>query len=203
MMRAPGWCLAVSLAAVVAPACDGDPFERMIDQARLDTWEPSVHFEDGIGTRPPPDGTVPRDQEILTGAVEQGLSPGGLPVSSVPISIDVDDLAFGLERYHVLCSPCHGIAGDSNTAVARDMVLRRPPSLVDEPVRSHPPGRIYRAMVDGYGLMPSYASRLPIRDRWRVVAFVEALQLSQRAQLEQLPPEMRRKFRDATEGHRR
>ena len=196
MTRRPDMVLAVWIAAFQISGCD-DPFERMIEQPRLDVWEPSGFLPGGIGTQPPPPGTVPRHVDILPRSVEQGLAGDGQPVSTIPIAIDADDLVSGYRRYRVLCAPCHGPGGHADTPIARDMSLRRPPSLVDDPVRSFPPGRVYRAIIDGYGLMPSYGARLGTRERWQVVAFVQALQLSQRVRLDELPPNVQRKFRDA------
>jgi mono/diheme cytochrome c family protein len=82
----------------------------------------------------------------------------------------------GRDRFARLCAPCHGIAGDGDSDVARAMTLRKPPSLVDEKVRGFPDDRLYAAIARGYGLMPSYAGALGDVDRWAVIEFVRALE---------------------------
>ena len=93
---------------------------------------------------------------------------------------------------------CHGIDGQAGTPVAGNMALRPPPSLLHEHLRQAPAGRIFAAITEGYGFMPSYAAELPVRDRWAVVGYVRALQLAQRAELDALPDSIRRAFQAAT-----
>ena len=76
------------------------------------------------------------------------------------------------------------------------MELRKPPSLLEEPVTAFPPGRIFQVISLGYGLMPSYAAELPVDDRWAMVAYLRALQLSQAAELAALPGDVRRGRRE-------
>jgi mono/diheme cytochrome c family protein len=82
----------------------------------------------------------------------------------------------GRDRFDRFCAPCHGIAGDSDSDVARAMTLRRPPPLVDDVARRFPDDRIYFVIEHGYGMMPSYAVALAPADRWAVIAYVHALQ---------------------------
>jgi mono/diheme cytochrome c family protein len=82
----------------------------------------------------------------------------------------------GRNRYTTFCAPCHGIAGDADSDVARAMTLRRPPPLVDATVRAMPDDRIAFVIARGYGVMPGYASALASTDGWAVVAYVRALQ---------------------------
>ena len=77
------------------------------------------------------------------------------------------------------------------------MSLRKPPSLVDDPVRSFPPGRVFQVITDGYGLMPSYASALAVDERWAVVAYLRALTLSAHVTLDALPAAERRRAEEA------
>jgi hypothetical protein len=82
---------------------------------------------------------------------------------------------------------CHGLTGDGASAVATNMVLRRPPSLIAAPVTEFPPGRVFQVMSVGYALMPAYASELPVPDRWAVVAYLQALQRAAGTRLAELP----------------
>lgn len=82
----------------------------------------------------------------------------------------------GRDRFDKFCAPCHGIAGDSDSDVARAMTLRHPPPLVDAAARSLPDDRIYFVIDHGYGMMPSYGVALAPPDRWAVLTYVRVLQ---------------------------
>lgn len=182
--RALAGALTWALAWAVA-GCDVD-FNRMYEQPRYDEYEPSAYFANGTIMRHPPAGTVPRSRPLVSPEVSAGVRQG-VPVERVPIEVTGELLARGRNRYDVFCAPCHGVTGTSQTQVAENMRLRPPPALVLPPVRDYPAGRIYRAVADGYGLMRSYAAELPLRDRWAVVAYVQALQLGQQVALDALP----------------
>jgi mono/diheme cytochrome c family protein len=185
--------IAMSLFALLTvlslPGCDWE-LQRMIDQKRYDPYDPSEHFDDGMAMRSPPVGTVPRSRVIAPPSLTRGMQDGEL-VEQIPMDLTPALIERGRNRYQIFCSPCHGMLGNSNTRVAADMTLRPPPSLQEARIRDYPPGRIFRVISDGYGLMRSYAAELPIDDRWAVVAYVQALQLSQYAQLDQLPADLR------------
>nr|HEX4316792.1 cytochrome c [Kofleriaceae bacterium] len=107
------------------------------------------------------------------GAVELGdvsLAPPPRPATTRA------ELMRGEDRFERFCAPCHGLAGDGDSAVARAMARRKPPSLVDATVRAFPDTRIETAISHGYGLMPAYAGELVPRDRWAIVDYVRALQ---------------------------
>ena len=91
----------------------------------------------------------------------------------VPIPVDRLLLEHGRERFEILCAACHGITGDSESVVAGNMDLRKPPSLHEDRIRAFPAGRLYRVIRVGYGLMPSYAAQLSVDERWGVVAYVQ------------------------------
>ena len=81
-----------------------------------------------------------------------------------------------------------------SSSVAGKMALRRPPSLIDADVSGYPPGRVFRTVREGYGLMPSYAVQLSVRETWGVVAYMRALQTARGARLADLPVAMRERF---------
>jgi hypothetical protein len=164
-------------------------FERMIEQDKLLPYETTHFFPDGRTMQLPPEGTVPRDRIVGQPALTRGVVDGHV-VELFPVEVDADLLQRGRDRYDVYCAPCHGILGDGSTSVAENMRLRKPPSLHDPQVRGAPPGEVFQVITHGYGLMPSYASELPVRDRWAVIAYVEALQYSQNARLQDLPVEL-------------
>jgi len=175
------------------PACDGMPspnLERMIRQHKAMPYEPNDLFADGRAMRAPPVGTAPRDRLLGQPLYTHG-SDAGRYATQIHLSIDRSRLQEGRERYDVFCAPCHGLMGDGDAELARRMPLRRPPSLVDAAASAFPPGRLFEAISEGYGLMPSYREALALEERWEVVAYLRALARSQRALLADLPASMR------------
>jgi mono/diheme cytochrome c family protein len=154
-------------------------------------YQPSEQFADGLAMRHPPAGTVPY-RSALDPVVATGLAADGRPVPEAPVQITAATLARGRAKFDVLCAVCHGVLGDGESQVALNMSLRKPPSL--HAYRDVADGYIFRVVSHGFGLMPSYANELTVEDRWAVVAYVRALQLSQHATLDQLPPEARQRL---------
>jgi mono/diheme cytochrome c family protein len=181
-----------------ALACLGGCRTEMYDQPRYDTFEPSRFFEDGISARPLVAGTVPlgwarQDEHLYYGRVD------GLLVDSFPFEADEEVLSRGRVQYQAFCSPCHGGVGDGKgMIVQRGMPM--PPSFHEQRLRDVPVGHIYDVITRGYGAMYSYAHRIKPRDRWAVVAYVKALQLSQNAQVDQLPVEDRQRLEQPQEA---
>jgi mono/diheme cytochrome c family protein len=182
-------CLSLAAASCegVLPAPD---LERMIDQRNVRPYESSTRFADGRAMRPPPAGTISRDRVIGQPELTEGMVEGRY-VDRIPVTVDRDLLARGHNRFDVYCAACHGLRGDGRSPVARNMDLRKPPSLLEPPVTTFVPGRLFQVVSLGYGLMPSYASQLPASDRWAAVAYLTALQLSQGVPLDALPRDLR------------
>jgi mono/diheme cytochrome c family protein len=177
------WPLAAALALTACPRLD--PMQR---QAKYKAYQPSAFFPDGLAMRDPPQGTVPYHR-LLDPAVETGLGADGKPLAESPVPFDEALLARGKSRFEVYCAACHGVLGDGQSQVAINMSLRSPPSL--HLYRDRPDGFFYQVITNGFGLMPSYAHSLSVHDRWAVVGYVRALQLSQHAPVDQLPPALR------------
>lgn len=177
-------------------AGEHDPLdlERMKRQERADIYEPSTIFEDGLVMRHPPEGAVASDSIAGNPGLTSGLV-GGAYVERFPVPVTLDLLRAGRDRFDIFCSPCHGVAGDGESHVARVMTLRRPPSLVDPRVQAFPPGRVYQVIVEGYGLMRSYEAYIPLTDRWAIVAYVQALGKRRGVPLDALPPPLRDRAR--------
>src|SRR4029079_9617096 len=120
--------------------------------------------------------------------VYTGLARDGKPVADFPLPVTREVLLRGEQRYDIFCSPCHDRAG-----TGRGMVVRRgykqPPSYHIDRLRTAPVGYLYNVITEGCGVSPSYASQIPPEDRWAIVAYVRALQLSQNARLADLTPE--------------
>ncbi len=213
--------MAIVLIALMLTACSREgesvawSFERMIDQPSLRAYEPSDFFADSMGMRTPPPGTVPRGELLgprvlvtgrtrpdtaitldipAAGLAEPEIRPG--PASTrIPIPLTITDVRRGQDRFDIFCAACHGVDGRARTPVADNMTLRRPADLTSERIRGLADGQIYAVVNEGYGFMPSYAAELSVHDRWAVVAYVRALQLSQAARLSELPAPVQREFR--------
>lgn len=188
MSRAFAVTIAALLGAAFSSGCDLD-LKRMIEQRKAKPFAASPVFADGMVMRAPPLGTVPRSAplgppELLLG-VEAG--PSGAWVTSFPLPVTDALLDRGANRFQVFCQPCHGALGDGQTRVASAMQLRRPQSLQAARIKALPVGAVYGVILDGYGLMPSYAAQLDVTERWAVVAYVKALELSQEVALTELP----------------
>lgn len=170
--------------------------ERMLDQAKVDPYERSDLFSDGLAMRVPPAGAVAHREDAERPEVRSGRS-GDAYVTRVPIELTRPDLERGGERFGIYCAVCHGHEGDGVSEVAQRMLLRPPPSLLTDRVRSLSAGRVFETISHGYGLMPEYRDALSVRDRWRVVAWVEVLQLRAGVRIEELPAATARRVREA------
>lgn len=172
-------------------------WERMIDQERGKPYEASSYFEDGRLMQTPPPGTVATDAPRGDSERTYGRTAGreGDYVADVPIAVDRSLLTLGRRRFDTTCAACHGLTGDGDSIVARNMLLRAPPSLVRGAAAQLSAGRIFEVIGTGYGLMPSYAYELSIEERWAVVAYLRVLERSQAVALTALPPDVQRTAR--------
>ena len=160
--------------------------QDMHDQPRFKPLAKSDFFADLRSARPPVEGTVARgqlheDTYFYTGKI--GNSPGDY----MPFPVSEDVLARGRERFDIYCSPCHSRLGDGNGMIPQ-RGFRAPPSYHTERLRKAPLGYFFDVMTNGFGAMPEYASQIPPRDRWAIVAYIRALQLSQDATMADVPP---------------
>jgi mono/diheme cytochrome c family protein len=171
------------LALLATTACPRlDPMNT--GENKKKAYQTSTQFADGLAMRHPPAGAVAY-QAAIDPVVATGLGDDGKPVAASPLPVTAATLVRGRSRFDVYCATCHGLLGDGESQVALNMSLRKPPSL--HAYRDVGDGYIFRVLSNGFGLMPSYASELSVEDRWAVVAYVRALQLSQHASVEQLP----------------
>jgi Cytochrome C oxidase, cbb3-type, subunit III len=174
------------LAAFVLAACGlaGCRLDMHVQPKYL-PLEPSDFFADGRSARQPVAGTVARgelriDEHLYTGKVD------GKDADTFPFPITANDILRGQERYNIYCSPCHDYAGSG-----RGMIVLRgfpqPPSFHIDRLRQAPLGHFFDVMTNGNGSMYSYASRVTPEDRWRITAYIRALQLSENAKIEDVP----------------
>lgn len=181
---------AAMLCVVLVVACDNGgstpDWSRMITQPKLQPFGATDLFADGAAMRPLPAGVISREW-IADPQRREGRTADGRDVETLPVPISRTLIERGRDRFAITCAACHGLAGDGDSAVARNMQRRRPPSLHEPRIVALSPGALYRVIVDGYGLMPSYATMLSVDDRWAVTAYVRTLELAWTAKLDMLP----------------
>lgn len=99
-------------------------------------------------------------------------------VTTFPFPITRETVDRGRQRYDIFCSVCHGLTGNGDGMIVR-RGFRRAASFNDDRLRQAPVGHFFDAITNGWGAMPSYASQIPVQDRWAIIAYIRALQLSQ------------------------
>lgn len=178
----------VLLGWVALSGCEQD----MARAPRVNPLQASAFFPDGRSARPLLEGTVAQgqlmeDELLYTGMVD------GKAAEQFPFPITPEVLARGQERYNIFCSPCHDSLGTGN-----GMIVQRgfpaPPTYHQDRLRTSPPGYFFNVITKGFGKMYGYAERIPVTDRWAIIAYIRALQLSQNAKLEDVPEAERQKL---------
>jgi hypothetical protein len=157
----------------------------MHNQPKYRPLRATTFFADGSSARPLVEGTVARgtlndDTAFYTGKV------GNTPVAELPIALDAHVLDRGQERFGIFCTPCHDATGSGRGMVVQ-RGYRQPPSFHDERLRTAPAGYFFDVMTNGFGVMPDYRAQISAQDRWAIVAYIRALQLSQRATTAEVP----------------
>jgi mono/diheme cytochrome c family protein len=189
-MRAIGLIL---LTLFAASACE----QKMGRQPRYDPLEPSAFFEDGQSARHLPPGTVARGALRADTHLYMGISQNA-PAKTFPFPITFAALQRGRERYDIYCAPCHSRTGDGEGMIVR-RGFTRAASFHSERLREAPPGYIFTVITNGFGPMPDYRYQISPEDRWAIVAYLRALQLSRNATPELVPPERRAELAQAAE----
>jgi hypothetical protein len=164
--------------------------QDMADQPKNRPLSPSPFFDDGRSERSLVENTVARgsiaDDELFVPKESNAF----------PLPLTPELLQRGQERYKIFCTPCHGIQGDGKGMVAM-RGMKHPPSFIDpqDPrLRQVPNGYLYDVVTNGFGAMLNYSAQIPPADRWAIIAYVRALQLSRNAPLSDLPPALRDKL---------
>jgi mono/diheme cytochrome c family protein len=206
MRRARGLCLGRSRTkqvlriallgawVVVLSACIPQQMER---QAKYKPFDTSKLFADGAAMRQLEPGTVPRGQRrtfamdlAATAPAAAGLAAAPIAYEIPPPKVDRALLATGRERYRAFCAPCHGNLGAGDGVIVQHG-YPTPPSYHIDRLRKAPDGHFYNVITRGYGVMYPYAARVTPAERWAIIAYIRALQLSQHAVLTDVPPEAR------------
>src|SRR5580700_10311615 len=180
--RPAGRTYSILLATLILAGCRQD----MQDQPRFKPLAESDFYADLRSARPPVEGTVARGQlaeDVYFYTGKLGNNPGDY----MPFPVTEDVLARGRERFNIYCALCHSRLGDGNGMIVQ-RGFRAPPSYHTERLRKAPLGYFFDVMTNGFGAMPEYASQIPPRDRWTIVAYIRALQLSQEAAMSDVPP---------------
>lgn len=171
----------VVLLALGAAACRQD----MHNGPRYKAFAASDFFADGRSSRNLPTGTVARGWLREDEALYTGRANGEL-VGEFPFPITREDMARGRSRYGIYCTPCHGVLGDGQGMVVQ-RGLRRAASYHQDRLRNEKVGYFFDVITNGFGAMQGYAEQVPVRDRWLIVSYVRALQLSQNATVADVP----------------
>jgi hypothetical protein len=161
--------------------------QDMANQPRENPLSPSSFFPDGRSERPWAENTVAHG-ELANDAL---LVPKDSNVFPLPLTMEL--LQRGQERYGIFCQPCHGIQGDGQGMVAM-RGMKHPPSFHQDRLRAEPNGYIYDVVTNGFGAMYGYSAQIPTRDRWAIIAYLRALQLSRNAPAKELPANLREKL---------
>lgn len=182
--------------------------QDMYDQPKYKPFARSELFADGNSSRPLPENSVPYASGPFAGtsSARIGEEHAGEEIAAAaaktnPYPVTLQLLRRGQERYTIYCLPCHSPVGDGDGLIAR-RGFPHPPSYHSERLRQAPDRHFYDVMSNGYGIMYSYADRVTPPDRWAIVAYIRALQLSQNADAKSLPPDLRERLTDMQGGPR-
>jgi mono/diheme cytochrome c family protein len=193
-------CAALLVLIAITSACRLD----MHVQPRENPLSRSDFYTDQRSARPLVEGTIARgqlhqDSYFYTGKI--GNNPGDV----MPFAVTKEVLERGRERFNIYCAPCHSRVGDGNGFVPSRGFSRMPPSYHIPRLQKAPLGYFFDVMTNGFGIMPDYASQISPEDRWKIVAYIRALQLSQSATMNDVPagqkvPSAPPKFREPGSG---
>ena len=173
--------------------CDYSLRQDMANQPYNRPLSPSDFFADGRSERPLIENTVAH------GAVGNDVYNVAKDYAGYPLPVNEKLLQRGEERYKIFCSPCHGLQGDGN-GMAAVRGMKHPPSYHIDRLRQAPNGYFYDVVTNGFGAMYSYSERISPTDRWAIIAYLRALQLSRNAKASDLPESLRQKLANGTES---
>jgi hypothetical protein len=169
----------------------------MADQPKYKPMDASAFFGTDTSALTPVPGTVARGYLQDDTLLFTGKTALGVDATVFPFPITRSDLDLGHERYDIFCAPCHGRVGNGAGLV----VLRGfspPPTFHSDRLRLAPVGHFFDVITNGFGAMPNYGDKIPARDRWLIIAYIRALQLSQYAPLADVPLPIRGRFAAST-----
>ncbi len=162
--------------------------QDMANQPKQNPLSPSTVFADGRSERPIVDNTVAH------GSIQEDVLFVPKDSNAFPLPLTKELLERGQQRYTIFCTPCHGLQGDGMGMVAM-RGMKHPPSYHQDRLRNVPVGYLYDVVTNGFGAMYGYSSQIPPRDRWAIIAYVRALQLSRNAPVSELPADLQEKLK--------
>jgi len=179
-------------AAALLLVCSGCEHlaQDMATQPKNRPLSPSSFFEDGRSERPLVENTVAR------GSIADDDLFVPKDSNNFPLPVNQELLDRGEERFKIFCTPCHGLQGDGNGMISM-RGMKHPPSFHQDRLRQAPNGYFFDNITNGFGAMYGYSAQIPPRDRWAIIAYVRALQLSRNAKAADLPAELREKLNQA------
>lgn len=163
--------------------------QQMGSQPSVKPLEASPVFPFSQSARQPVFGTIPSGFTRTNQRIE-AVENFDKNAADLPFPLTEEVLTRGRQRFEINCAICHGRAGDGDGMVAR-RGFSHPPTFHDDRLRNAPLGHFYDVITNGFGGMGSYANQVEARDRWAIAAYIRALQLSQNAKIEDVPPEKR------------
>ena len=180
-----------ALCAMTLSGCDEAIRQDMANQPKYRPESPSDFFADGRSVRPLIENTVAR------GAIDNDVYNVPKDFAGFPpaVKLDAKLLHRGQDRYKIFCAPCHGLQGDGQGMIAA-RGMKHPPSYHLDRLRpaQAPNGYFYDVISNGFGAMYSYSERITPSDRWAIIAYVRALQLSRGMKVTDLPPDVRQQL---------
>jgi mono/diheme cytochrome c family protein len=175
-------------------------FPDMDRQLKLRPQQPNDFFPNGLSSQLPPPGTIARSEPLQTingpvyafadAPVNTGRVAGTTNfVETNPLPVTGQLLQRGREQFNIYCTPCHGALGDGNGITKKIGVMPTVASLQDKRIVEMADGEIFNTITHGKGLMGAHGPLVPVADRWAIIAYLRALQLSQLGSVDDLPPE--------------
>jgi mono/diheme cytochrome c family protein len=176
-------------------------FPDMKRQLKLRPQTPNDFFANGVSSQLPPDGTVARSKTMMVG--EQAVYPyedspvftGRVTgttnfVETNPYPVTTQLLKRGQERFNIYCSPCHGREADGN-GIAKKFGIATVANLQDPRIVKYTDGEIFYVITNGRNTMGAYGPNVPAEDRWAIIAYLRALQLSHLGTIDDVPQDER------------
>ncbi|MEK7706791.1 MAG: cytochrome c [Verrucomicrobiota bacterium] len=181
-------------------------FADMKRQLKLRPQTANGFFPDGLSSQLPPAGTVAQSKPMIVVGQEiypyedAPMNTGRVTgttnfVELNPLPVTAELLARGRERFTIFCLPCHGAQADGNGIAKKIGAMSVVANLHDKRIVELPDGELFNTISHGKNLMGAYGPQIPVEDRWAIVAYVRALQLSRLGSVDDLPAEMKAKLK--------
>jgi len=181
-------------------------FPDMKKQLKLRPMTPDGFFANGVSSQLPPPGTIAQTQPIVVGGREvypyedSPVNTGRITgttnfIENNPFPVTPQLMARGQQRFTIYCSPCHGQLGDGNGITKKIGAMAVVANLHDKRIVELPDGEIFNTVSYGKLNMQGYAPQIPVEDRWAIIAYLRALQLSQLGSVDDLSAESRAKLK--------